>query len=124
VRFVNRRRFTIEDMDLPFEIAPQELKAKLDAGEVVHLIDVRQPVEYQTAKIENSELIPMRSVPAELEKLEQKAESGTLIVICHHGVRSLQVVGWLREQGVQACQSLAGGIDMWSLIVDRSVSRY
>jgi hypothetical protein len=42
-------------MDLPFEIAPQELKRQLDAGEVVHLIDVRQPVEYQTAKIENSE---------------------------------------------------------------------
>ena len=111
-------------MDLPFEIAPQELKRQLDAGEVVHLIDVRQPVEYQTAKIENSELIPMHGVPAELSKLEQKAESGTLVVICHHGVRSLQVVDWLRQQGVEACQSLAGGIDMWSLIVDPSVPRY
>ena len=66
----------------------------------------------------------MNTIPAALQKLEAQADQGTLIVFCHHGMRSLQVVNWLREQGVTACQSMAGGIDRWSLEVDRSVPRY
>ncbi len=46
------------------------------------------------------------------------------MVYCHHGVRSLNVVNWLREQGIENCQSVAGGIDAWSLAVDPSVPRY
>ncbi len=106
------------------EISPQEVKLRLDAGEKVHLIDVREPHEYAQARIEGSSLIPMRSVPAELQSLEARADEGTLIVYCHHGVRSLNVVNWLRGQGVEACQSMAGGIDAWSLLVDPSVPRY
>jgi rhodanese-related sulfurtransferase len=66
----------------------------------------------------------MRNIPANLQQLEAKADESTLIVICHHGVRSLNVVHWLREQGVAACQSMAGGIDAWSTLVDPSVPRY
>jgi rhodanese-related sulfurtransferase len=66
----------------------------------------------------------MRSVPGELQGLEARADKAPLIVYCHHGVRSLNVVQWLREQGLEACQSLAGGIDAWSLTVDPSVPRY
>jgi len=47
-----------------------------------------------------------------------------LIVFCHHGVRSLSVVDWLRRQGVENCQSMAGGIDAWSTMIDASVPRY
>jgi rhodanese-related sulfurtransferase len=109
---------------MDFEIAPADVKRKLDAGEKLHLIDVREPNEFALAHIEGSELIPMRQVPAELQTLEARADEAPLIVFCHHGVRSLNVVNWLRQQGLDACQSMAGGIDAWSLIIDPSVPRY
>jgi rhodanese-related sulfurtransferase len=108
---------------LPFEITPQQLREQL-ATDSVALIDVREPHEYQIARIAGAELIPMRTVPAALSQLEERADSATLVVYCHHGVRSLQVVNWLREQGVEACQSMAGGIDRWSLEIDSSIPRY
>jgi rhodanese-related sulfurtransferase len=106
------------------EVSPQEVKARLDAGEKLALIDVREPQEFATARIEGGELIPMRTVPAELQRLDALSDEGTLIVYCHHGVRSLNVVNWLRQQGVEACQSMAGGIEAWSVLVDSSVPRY
>jgi rhodanese-related sulfurtransferase len=109
---------------MDFEIAPAEVKRRLDAGEKLHLIDVREPNEFQMARIEGSELIPMRQIPGELQALEARADEAPLIVFCHHGVRSLNVVNWLRQQGVESCQSMAGGIDAWSLGIDPSVPRY
>ena len=109
---------------MDFEIAPAEVKRRLDAGEKFHLIDVREPNEFALARIEGSELIPMRQVPGELQRLEARADEAPLIVFCHHGVRSLNVVNWLRNQGLEACQSMAGGIDAWSLSIDPSVPRY
>lgn len=111
-------------MPLPLEITPQEVKRRQDSGEKLYLIDVREPEEYQLVHLENSELIPMRTVPAALQRLEARADEGPLIVYCHHGVRSLNVASWLREQGIETCQSMAGGIDAWSLNVDPSVPRY
>jgi rhodanese-related sulfurtransferase len=108
---------------LPFEISPQEVRQHLQTGSIA-LIDVREPHEYQTARIEGSELIPMRTIPARLTELEDRADAARLVVYCHHGVRSLQVVNWLREQGVEACQSMAGGIDLWSQQIDPAVPRY
>ncbi|MDQ6759113.1 MAG: rhodanese-like domain-containing protein [Acidobacteriota bacterium] len=109
---------------LSFEISPREVKNKLDASENIRLIDVREPFEFQQARIEGGELIPMNSVPAALQRLETMADDDTLIVFCHHGVRSLTVVNWLREQGVDACQSMSGGIDQWSREIDQAVPRY
>ncbi|HYL34960.1 MAG TPA: rhodanese-like domain-containing protein [Bryobacteraceae bacterium] len=106
------------------EITPHALRQRSGAGEKFILIDVREPGEFQLARLPDAELIPMRSVPAELQRLEALAEEGTLVVYCHHGVRSLNVVNWLREQGVAGCQSLAGGIDRWSCEIDPSVPRY
>jgi rhodanese-related sulfurtransferase len=111
-------------MATPLEANPQDIKRRLDAGEKLLWIDVREPHEFVLAKIEGAALIPMRSVPGELQDLEKRADEGTLIVYCHHGVRSLNVVHWLREQGLEACQSMAGGIDAWSRLVDPSVPRY
>lgn len=111
-------------MALPLEITPQEVRRRLDAGEKLYLIDVREPHEFALARLENAELIPMRQVPGELQHLESRVEDGDLIVYCHHGVRSLNVVNWLREQGIEACQSLAGGIDAWSRMIDPAVPRY
>ena len=109
---------------LPLEISPQDVKRRIDAGEKLHLIDVREPHEFAQARIEGGELIPMRAVPAELQSLEGRADEAPLIVYCHHGVRSLNVVNWLRQQGLEACQSMAGGIDAWSSMVDPAVPRY
>lgn len=109
---------------LPFEISPQEVKRLQDSGQKLFLIDVREPSEFAHSRIESAELIPMRTVPAELSRLDALADERMLIVFCHHGVRSLNVVNWLREQGVAACQSMAGGIDRWSLEIDPAVPRY
>ena len=111
-------------MSLPFEITPREVKARLDKGEPTHLIDVREVGEHQIARIGESELIPMRTVPAALNSLEDKAEAGVVVIFCHHGMRSLQVVNWLRQNGVEQCQSMSGGIDLWSIEIDPSVPRY
>jgi rhodanese-related sulfurtransferase len=107
---------------LPMEIEPEEVKRRLDAGERLRLVDVREPFEYHQAHIAKTELIHMRSVPQEIESLRSTPEP--LVVFCHHGVRSLQVVEWLRSQGLEDCMSMSGGIDQWSLAIDPAVPRY
>ncbi len=66
--------------------------------------------------------MPMRTVPAHLAQLDD--DGPRIVVFCHHGVRSLQVVEWLRRQGVENCQSMSGGIDLWSVRIDPGVPRY
>lgn len=109
-------------MSESLQISPQEVKKRLDSGQKLRLIDVREPLEYQQSHIEGSELIPMRTVPQALPSLE--AEEAPMIVFCHHGMRSMQVVSWLRQQGVEQCTSMEGGIDRWSLEIDPKVPRY
>jgi rhodanese-related sulfurtransferase len=104
---------------VPLEISPTEVKQRIDT---LTLIDVREPAEHQLCQIPGARLIPMRTIPEQLKRLEELP--GPLIIFCHHGVRSLRVVEWLREQGLTDCQSMAGGIEAWSLMVDRSVPRY
>jgi len=106
------------------ELTPQEAKAKLEPAGAAVLIDVREPEEFSLSQIEGARLIPMQSIPAELQQLERLADDTTLLILCHHGVRSLQVASWLRAHGVENCYSIAGGIDRWSREVDTSVSRY
>ncbi len=108
--------------DIPFEIAPSAVRTRLEAAEKVRLIDVREPAEYAMAQIDGAELIPMRAMPQHLSDLEDGDD--LLIVFCHHGVRSLSVVEWLRRQGVDKCQSMSGGIDLWSREIDPAVPRY
>jgi rhodanese-related sulfurtransferase len=108
--------------DIPLEVSPSEVKARIDSGEAVRLIDVREVQEHQLTRIEGAELIPMNSIPRHLQDLDDDGPG--LIVFCHHGVRSLSVVDWLRRQGIENCQSMSGGIDLWSLTVDPAVPRY
>ena len=107
---------------LPWELNCQQLQERLDSLEELLLVDCREPVEHQFCRIEPSQLIPMGDTPGQLDKLRQ--DPGRPIVIyCHHGIRSLQVVQYLRQQGIDA-QSLAGGIDAWSQEIDPQVPRY
>jgi rhodanese-related sulfurtransferase len=108
---------------LSYQISPREAKTKVAAGEAA-LIDVRELKEHATSRIEGAELIPMNTVPARLPYLDGLADEKLLIVYCHHGMRSLNVVSWLRKQGVENCQSMAGGIEQWSAEVDPTVPRY
>ncbi len=94
------------------------------SGEELSFIDVREANEWALTRIEGASLIPMGTVPAKFKHLESHAGEALLIVYCHHGVRSLQVVSWLRAKGLESCYSLAGGIDRWSREVDPSVPRY
>jgi rhodanese-related sulfurtransferase len=106
------------------EIAVEAVQKRIAAGERLALIDVREPFEFEAARIEGADLIPMNTIPEHLEELRGRATETPLIVLCHHGVRSLNVVSWLRRQGVENCWSMQGGIDLWSLAVDPSVPRY
>ncbi|MEZ5351778.1 MAG: rhodanese-like domain-containing protein [Bryobacteraceae bacterium] len=111
-------------MSLPYEITVHEVKARLDAGEALRLIDVREVHEHALTRIEGAELIPMNTVPQRVGELEAHADAATVVIFCHHGMRSLSVVDWLRRQGLEQCQSMAGGIDAWSVAIDPSVPRY
>ena len=104
------------------EVSPAEVKARIDAGDALRLLDVREPHEHNICRIEGAELLPMNSIPLHLQELD--TDGPDLIVFCHHGVRSLAVVDWLRRQGVANCQSMSGGIDVWSAVIDASVPRY
>jgi rhodanese-related sulfurtransferase len=106
----------------PLEISPSEVHQLLESGATVRLVDVREPEEHAICRIERAKLIPMQTIPAHLQELDGK--ESLLVVFCHHGVRSLSVVDWLRRQGVENCQSMAGGIDLWSREIDNAVPRY
>ena len=86
------------------------------------LLDVREPWEYQTASIPNSLLMPMGEVASRAHS--ELDPDAPIVVMCHHGARSLNVALWLREQGFTHAQSLAGGIDAWSRTVDPGIPRY
>ncbi|MEM8934000.1 MAG: ThiF family adenylyltransferase, partial [Acidobacteriota bacterium] len=110
-----------ETPDVPFEIEFEQLKAWRDAGHDHALLDVREPNEFEICRIEGAELMPMRSVPARLAELDRER---LLVVQCHHGGRSAQIVQFLRTQGFTKVTNLGGGIDAWSLRIDASVPRY
>jgi rhodanese-related sulfurtransferase len=86
------------------------------------LLDVREPWEYQTASLPNSILMPMGEVAARAH--QELDPDAPIVVLCHHGARSLNVTMWLRNQGFEHVQSLAGGIDGWSRTIDPTIPRY
>jgi rhodanese-related sulfurtransferase len=106
------------------EISPHDAEQRLKEAGAAVLIDVREPEEFALSHVDGARLIPMQSVPAQLQQLEALADESALLILCHHGVRSLQVAAWLRERGIENVHSISGGIDRWSVEVDPSVPRY
>jgi rhodanese-related sulfurtransferase len=104
-----------------YEVTVQNAKILLEEGNA-KLIDVREPWEYATAHIEPSLLMPMGEVPSRAH--QELDPDDRLLILCHHGARSLSVTNWLRQQGFDAAQSIAGGIDAWSCEADTSIPRY
>ena len=107
----------------PWEIAPGELQTLRTDGEAPLVIDCRETAEVETAAIDRTMHVPMGEIKSRLPELEEHADD-LVVVLCHHGMRSLQVVSFLREQGFTDARSLAGGIDRWSIEIDASVPRY
>jgi rhodanese-related sulfurtransferase len=105
------------------QLAPLQLKAWLDdAGrDKPVLLDVREPWEYEKARIEGATLIPMREIPGRIAEVD---EDSVIVAICHHGGRSMQVAMFLEKQGFKRVHNLVGGIDAWSRTVDPAVPLY
>jgi rhodanese-related sulfurtransferase len=107
---------------MEFEISAGQLKALQKTGEPFLLLDVREPWEFDTAKIEGAKNIPMGDIPTRAnQELDPDAH---IVVVCHHGVRSLTVTNWLRQQGFEKVQSMRGGIDGWARTIDPKVPLY
>jgi rhodanese-related sulfurtransferase len=104
-----------------YEITASDAALLLQEGKA-KLIDVRETWEFATAKVDGSLLMPMGEVPARAH--QELDPDDRLLILCHHGARSLSVTNWLRQQGFDAAQSVAGGIDAWSQRVDTTVPRY
>jgi rhodanese-related sulfurtransferase len=97
-------------------------KLRRETADAAVLLDVREPWEFHSASLPDSLLMPMGDVTSRAHaELDPDAH---IVVLCHHGQRSLSVAMWLRGQGFERAQSLAGGIDAWSRVIDPSVPRY
>ena len=109
--------------NLPLEITVRDAAAALRGPAAPFLLDCRTPEEHATARIAGAVLIPMQELPERVGELADH-KAGPLIVHCHHGMRSLRVATWLRNQGFALAQSMQGGIDAWSDDVDPQVPKY
>jgi rhodanese-related sulfurtransferase len=103
------------------KIDPVTLKARLDKGESVLILDVREPFEIALAPFPGATHIPMGDIPSRLTELDPDRET---VVVCHHGVRSAQVATYLARMGFEHVLNLSGGIDAWSEDADPSTPRY
>jgi adenylyltransferase/sulfurtransferase len=106
-------------MEAPLEIDVQTAAEQVRQGRL--LLDVREPFEVAVCAIPGSRLVPMRQIPENLATLPRDQP---ILVLCHHGVRSLRVTQYLRAQGFDQATNIAGGIDAWAQVVDPSLARY
>jgi rhodanese-related sulfurtransferase len=104
------------------DVSPAALHARLAAGEDIQLVDVREEMEFDYCRIAGSVLIPLGEVPRRAAEIRS---TGPVVLICHHGVRSAQALGYLQHRlGRENLLNLRGGIDAWSHEVDPSVPMY
>jgi rhodanese-related sulfurtransferase len=103
------------------EIAPAELKARLDGRERPLLLDVRQDWETRLCRLPDAVHIPIEEIELRTEELNPADE---IVVYCHQGVRSAAVAEYLRQLGFRDVKNLAGGLDAWARAVDPTMRRY
>ncbi len=107
---------------LPYEISAREVAQLRTSATPFTLLDVREPWEIASAAIEGSVNIPMGELPA---RANTELDPDTYIVVmCHHGARSMSVTAWLRREGFENTQSMAGGINQWTREIDPTVPLY
>jgi rhodanese-related sulfurtransferase len=105
------------------DISAEELKQKLEAGDKIYLLDVRNEWEHNLSRIQEGPLVPLQELPQRLADV-QPGPGDLLVTYCHHGQRSRQAASFLRQVGFPEARSLAGGIDRWSLAIDPKIPRY
>jgi rhodanese-related sulfurtransferase len=108
-----------------WEITPRKYREQSgsDSIDTPVLLDVREPAEVAAASIDGAVHLPMGEIKSRLSELEAYADE-PIVVVCHHGARSMQVTHFLRQQGFDSVHSMAGGIDLWSRDIDPDVPRY
>ena len=97
------------------------LKTLLDAGTQVLLLDVREKWEYDICRIKGSVNIPMSEILGKFDKLDKNQDT---VVICHHGMRSLQVANYLENAGFKNVKNLEGGLAAWAVAIEPGMPRY
>ena len=106
-----------------FEIDCHTVNSRLaDDDDQFILLDCREQAEHNHVRLPQSTLIPMSEIAIRTGDLEEYRDQ-EIVVYCHHGIRSLDVAAWLRQQGYNA-RSMTGGIDRWSLQIDSTLLRY
>jgi rhodanese-related sulfurtransferase len=111
------------------ELPSRDLLERLERGEPMTLLDVREPSERAFCSIPvpspaGDLHIPMREIPAHLDDIQGALARGPLVVYCHHGIRSRNVAEWLADRGLNGILNLRGGIDAYALEIDPRVRRY
>ena len=101
-------------------MSASDLATHLEDAEPL-LLDVREPWEFEICHLEGSVNLPMGQIPQRLEELRDAEET---VVICHHGVRSMQVIGFLQQQDFDNLINLDGGVDAWARSVDPDMPVY
>lgn len=103
------------------QLSPAEVQTRLRSESVPLLLDVREPWETEICIIAGSRNLPMMQVPSGLATLERDRE---VVIVCHHGVRSLQVAMFLEQSGFERVINLSGGIDAWARDVEPEMATY
>jgi adenylyltransferase/sulfurtransferase len=102
------------------QLTVKELKQRMDAGDDVFVLDVREPYEYQIANI-GAKLIPQNDVPKRLDEIDRNRE---IVVQCRSGQRSQRIAEYLAQQGYPDVKNLAGGILAWADEIDPKMQKY
>ncbi|MFA5897365.1 MAG: molybdopterin-synthase adenylyltransferase MoeB [Thermoplasmata archaeon] len=110
-----------EQVSEEYQISPGELKARLDNGGEVVLLDVREPMEWEINRLEGAILMPVAQVPNRVNEL---STADDIVVYCKSGVRSARITNFLRELGFRKVKNLVGGIDEWADRIDSEMPRY
>jgi adenylyltransferase/sulfurtransferase len=111
---------TSPEFPLEISVADASRLARADPAKV-RIVDVREPHELEICRVEGVDAIPMRQIPEHLTTLPRDQH---LLVLCHHGTRSLRVTQYLRAQGFTAVSNIAGGIEAWANEVDPTLAHY
>ena len=108
--------------EFPLELSVAEANALVKGDPAgVRILDVREPHEFEICALPAAEKIPMRQIPENLTSLPRDVH---LLVMCHHGGRSMRVTQFLRAQGFNAVSNIAGGIDAWAEQIEPTLARY
>ncbi|PWR25596.1 rhodanese-like domain-containing protein [Zavarzinia aquatilis] len=105
------------------QIEAEALAARLAAGDRPFILDVREPWEFDLCRLDGAVNIPLGQLTSAFDPAAV-AEGQDIVVVCHHGMRSLQATMWLRRQGIDTAINLSGGVDRWAQVVAPEMARY